>query len=243
MLVALAYRYSHVSHPVLREVQQKMADVATVAEENIVGVHVVKSFAQEERERTRFARFVGGGVPPDGQGEQAALDLRADDGLPAAARAGGGAARWRSHGRERVALAGRVHPVQRPRADARHAAADARHVDRPGAARDGVGRADLPGHRRARGHRQRRGCGELPDGRGLVRFERRDVRLRPGAAGAARDRPRARARSHRRAHRAHGLRQDVAGVARAALLRRDRGARDRGRCRRARRAARLAARA
>jgi ABC-type multidrug transport system fused ATPase/permease subunit len=55
VLIALAYRYSHVSHPVLREVQQKMADVATVSEENIVGVHVVKSFAQEERERTRFA--------------------------------------------------------------------------------------------------------------------------------------------------------------------------------------------
>src|SRR4051812_16927183 len=29
-LVALAYRYSHVSHPTLREVQQKLADVATV---------------------------------------------------------------------------------------------------------------------------------------------------------------------------------------------------------------------
>jgi ABC-type multidrug transport system fused ATPase/permease subunit len=47
VLIALAYRYSHISHPVLREVQQKMADVATVSEENIVGVHVVKSFAQE----------------------------------------------------------------------------------------------------------------------------------------------------------------------------------------------------
>ena len=33
-VVVLAYRYSHVSHPVLRDVQQKMADVATVAEEN-----------------------------------------------------------------------------------------------------------------------------------------------------------------------------------------------------------------
>ena len=41
ILVVLAYRYSHVSHPTLRDVQQKLADVATVAEENIVGVHVV----------------------------------------------------------------------------------------------------------------------------------------------------------------------------------------------------------
>src|SRR5690349_11798436 len=54
VLVVLAYRYSHVSHPTLREVQQKLADVATVAEENIVGVHVVKSFAQEDQEERKF---------------------------------------------------------------------------------------------------------------------------------------------------------------------------------------------
>jgi ABC-type multidrug transport system fused ATPase/permease subunit len=53
-LVVLAYRYSHVAHPTLREVQQKLADVATVAEENIVGVHVVKSFAQEPQEQEKF---------------------------------------------------------------------------------------------------------------------------------------------------------------------------------------------
>jgi ABC-type multidrug transport system fused ATPase/permease subunit len=56
VLVALAYRYSRLSHPVLREVQQKMADVATVAEENIVGVHVVKAFAQEAQEQRKFER-------------------------------------------------------------------------------------------------------------------------------------------------------------------------------------------
>jgi ATP-binding cassette subfamily B protein len=55
LIVVIAYRYSSVSHPVLRDVQQKMADVATVAEENIVGVHVVKSFAQEESELEKFA--------------------------------------------------------------------------------------------------------------------------------------------------------------------------------------------
>ena len=53
-LVAVAYRYSNVSHPVLRDVQQRMADVATVAEENIVGVHVVKAFAQEQSEQDKF---------------------------------------------------------------------------------------------------------------------------------------------------------------------------------------------
>ncbi len=54
VLVVLAYRYSHIAHPTLRDVQQKLADVATVAEENIVGVHVVKSFAQEPQEQQKF---------------------------------------------------------------------------------------------------------------------------------------------------------------------------------------------
>jgi ATP-binding cassette subfamily B protein len=54
-MVVLAYRYSHIAHPVLREVQQKMADMTTVAEESIVGVHVVKSFARETDQQARFA--------------------------------------------------------------------------------------------------------------------------------------------------------------------------------------------
>jgi len=56
LLIGVAYRYSHVSHPVLRDVQQKLGDVATVAEESIVGVHIVKSFAQEEQVEERFRR-------------------------------------------------------------------------------------------------------------------------------------------------------------------------------------------
>ncbi len=56
LIIVFAYRYSTVSHPVLRDVQQKMADVSTVAEENIVGVHVVKSFAQEQNELEKFAQ-------------------------------------------------------------------------------------------------------------------------------------------------------------------------------------------
>src|SRR5687768_54124 len=55
VLIMLAYRYSSISHPVLRDVQQKMADMTTVAEENIVGVHVVKSFAQESNELEKFS--------------------------------------------------------------------------------------------------------------------------------------------------------------------------------------------
>ena len=56
LIIYVAYRYSSVSHPVLRDVQQKMADVATVAEESIVGVHVVKSFAQEQAQGEQFAK-------------------------------------------------------------------------------------------------------------------------------------------------------------------------------------------
>jgi ATP-binding cassette, subfamily B, bacterial len=53
-LIVLAYRYSRLSHPTLRDVQQKLADVATVAQESIVGVHVVKAFSQEPAEQAKF---------------------------------------------------------------------------------------------------------------------------------------------------------------------------------------------
>jgi ATP-binding cassette subfamily B protein len=56
VIAVTAYRYSRVSHPVLRDVQQSLADVAIVAEESITGVHVVKSFAQERRRERSFAR-------------------------------------------------------------------------------------------------------------------------------------------------------------------------------------------
>ena len=54
IIVLTAYRYSRVSQPVLRDVQQTLAEVAIVAEESITGVHVVKSFAQEESRSARF---------------------------------------------------------------------------------------------------------------------------------------------------------------------------------------------
>ena len=54
VIVLTAFRYSRVSHPVLRDVQQSLGEVATVAEESISGVHVVKSFAQEDRRAERF---------------------------------------------------------------------------------------------------------------------------------------------------------------------------------------------
>ena len=54
VIALIAYRYSRVSHPVLREVQESLAEVATVAEESIAGVHVVKSFSQETRRTEHF---------------------------------------------------------------------------------------------------------------------------------------------------------------------------------------------
>jgi ABC-type multidrug transport system fused ATPase/permease subunit len=55
VLVAIAYVYSTKSHPILKDVQQRLADMTTVAEESIVGVNVVKAFAQEDREERKFA--------------------------------------------------------------------------------------------------------------------------------------------------------------------------------------------
>src|SRR5512132_2567033 len=55
VLSVAAFRYSRASHPVLKEVQQRVADVTTQAEENIVGVRVVKAFAQEPRQLATFS--------------------------------------------------------------------------------------------------------------------------------------------------------------------------------------------
>ena len=96
LLVALAYRYSHVSHPTLRDVQQRLADVATVAEENIVGVHVVKAFAQEPAEEEKFARRSKLSSQQTRPREPAACDLRPAHLVRPAARAGRGAPRRRA---------------------------------------------------------------------------------------------------------------------------------------------------
>ncbi len=54
LLAVNAFRYSRRSHPILKDVQQKVADVTTQVEENVVGVRVVKAFAQEGRQQQRF---------------------------------------------------------------------------------------------------------------------------------------------------------------------------------------------
>ena len=152
-LIALAYRYSHVAHPTLRDVQQKLADVATVVEENIVGVHVVKAFAQEPAEEEKFR---GRNEALFGQtlraNRQRAMYVPLLSFLPLVAQAAVllVGARMVAHGSLSVGsfvsfnlyLALLVTPL-----------ALARHVGRPGAAGDRVGRADLPGARRAGGRR------------------------------------------------------------------------------------------
>src|SRR5918999_5773586 len=54
VLAAIAFLYSRASHPILKDVQQRLADMTTVAEENTVGVNVVKAFAQETSEERKF---------------------------------------------------------------------------------------------------------------------------------------------------------------------------------------------
>ena len=107
LLVCVATRYSRVSHPVLTEVQQRLADVTTQAEENVVGVRVVKAFGQEERETARFRERVGAtsSTPTSAPTRQRAVYLPLLEFLPTLAvaavlliggRAGGLAAASRS---------------------------------------------------------------------------------------------------------------------------------------------------
>jgi ABC-type multidrug transport system fused ATPase/permease subunit len=56
IMIWMSVRYSRRSFPVLRDVQQRVADVTTQAEEAIVGVRVIKAFAQEDREIDRLAQ-------------------------------------------------------------------------------------------------------------------------------------------------------------------------------------------
>jgi ABC-type multidrug transport system fused ATPase/permease subunit len=53
-VVLVAVRYGHRSRPALQEVQQRIGEVTADVEENISGVRVVKAFAAEERQLTRF---------------------------------------------------------------------------------------------------------------------------------------------------------------------------------------------
>ncbi len=56
-LVAVAWRSSKRTQPLLIDTQQKVADVTQSAEESIVGVRVIKAFGQERAQSRRFAGF------------------------------------------------------------------------------------------------------------------------------------------------------------------------------------------
>ena len=206
ILIVIAYRYSHVAHPTLREVQQRLADVATVAEENIVGVHVVKAFAQEPSEEAKFKhRSERVFEQTLRANRQRALYVPLISFIPLLAQAGVllvGAQRVQ----DGTLSAGAFVVLQPLPGDARRPAPGARHVGRTGAARDGGGRADLPGAGRARGRRRpaRRGRPAARGGRDPLRGRELRIPARPpGARGA---RPRRRGGAHRGADRAHRLR-------------------------------------
>jgi ABC-type multidrug transport system fused ATPase/permease subunit len=53
-LLAVAWRYSRRSNPVLIDVQQKVGEVTEMAEESAVGIRVIKAFGQESVRSERF---------------------------------------------------------------------------------------------------------------------------------------------------------------------------------------------
>src|SRR5881227_1130686 len=57
-VVWVAFVYGRKNRPASQEVQQRIAELTAEAEENVSGVRVVKAFAQEERQLTRFRRSV-----------------------------------------------------------------------------------------------------------------------------------------------------------------------------------------
>jgi ATP-binding cassette subfamily B protein len=57
-VVAISYRYGRRARPAIQETQQRIAELTADAEENISGVRVVKSFARESRQLTRFQHTV-----------------------------------------------------------------------------------------------------------------------------------------------------------------------------------------
>src|SRR3954447_16836305 len=57
-VIWIAFRYGRRNRPASQEVQQRIAELTAEAEENVSGVRVVKAFAQELRQLTRFRKAV-----------------------------------------------------------------------------------------------------------------------------------------------------------------------------------------
>jgi len=58
-VVVISYRYGRRARPAIQETQQRIGELTADAEENISGVRVVKAFAREDRQLTRFRNTVG----------------------------------------------------------------------------------------------------------------------------------------------------------------------------------------
>ncbi len=58
-VVLISHRYGRRARPAIQETQQRIAELTADAEENISGVRVVKAFARESRQLTRFQSTVG----------------------------------------------------------------------------------------------------------------------------------------------------------------------------------------
>jgi ABC-type multidrug transport system fused ATPase/permease subunit len=54
LVILTAVRFTRQSRPAMQEVQQRMAELTAEAEENVTGIRVVKAFAQEDHQFTRF---------------------------------------------------------------------------------------------------------------------------------------------------------------------------------------------
>jgi ABC-type multidrug transport system fused ATPase/permease subunit len=57
-VILIARRYGNKSRPAVQEAQQRIAELTAEAEENVSGVRVVKAFAQEDRQLSRFQHSV-----------------------------------------------------------------------------------------------------------------------------------------------------------------------------------------
>ena len=55
-VVIVAFRYGRRSRPAMQEVQQRIAELTAVAQESVSGMRVVKAFAREQLQLTRFRR-------------------------------------------------------------------------------------------------------------------------------------------------------------------------------------------
>ncbi len=58
-VTVISYRYGRRARPAIQDTQQRIAELTADAEENISGVRVVKAFAREPRQLTRFQTSVG----------------------------------------------------------------------------------------------------------------------------------------------------------------------------------------